>query len=131
MESGRVACVLTPPSKEDPIPSTEQIARVCHEANRGWCEANGDFSQVPWEDAALWQRASALTGVMVALSGDHGPEEQHQAWVEAKIEDGWIWGEVKDPELKTHPCLVPYDKLLPELRVKDDLFIAIVDALGS
>ena len=112
------------------MPSTEQIARVCHEANRGWCEANGDFSQVPWEDAPLWQRESALAGVMVALSGTT-PQEQHQAWVEAKIDDGWIWGEVKDPELKLHPCLVPYGKLLPEQRVKDDLFIAIVDALGS
>lgn len=110
------------------MPSTEQIARVCHEANRGWCEANGDFSQVPWEDAAQWQRESALAGVLVAQDGG-GPEEQHEAWLAAKVKDGWAWGKVKDPELKLHPCLVPYGKLLPELRLKDDLFLAIVDAL--
>lgn len=109
--------------------TTEQIARVCHEANRGWCEATGDFSQVPWEDAAQWQRDSALTGVKVARDGDLDPEEQHQAWLDAKVADGWTYGEVKDPEDKTHPCLVPYSSLPPEQQAKDDLFIAIVDAL--
>lgn len=29
----------------------EQIARVCHEVNRAYCESMGDTSQVPWEDA--------------------------------------------------------------------------------
>jgi hypothetical protein len=111
------------------MPSTEQIARVCHEANRGWCEANGDFSQVPWDAVALWQRESALVGVMVALSGTT-PQEQHQAWLEARIDDGWAWGKVKDPELKLHPCLVPYDALPPEQQPKDALFIAIVEALN-
>lgn len=32
-----------------------------------------------------------------------------------KIADGWKYGEAKDPEAKTHPCLVPFDKL-PEFQ---------------
>lgn len=109
--------------------TTEQIARVCHEANRGWCEANGDSAQRPWEQAEDWQRDSAIAGVKVARDGAT-PEQQHQAWLEARLGDGWTFGDVKDPEAKTHPCLVPYVKLPPEQQAKDALFVAIVDALG-
>ncbi|MET0604283.1 MAG: RyR domain-containing protein [Baekduia sp.] len=106
----------------------KQIARVCHEANRAWCEANGDTSQKPWDEADQWQRDSAIEGVTVALDGAT-PAELHQAWCEAKTRDGWIYGEVKDAEAKTHPCLVAYADLPPEQRVKDVLFSAIVGAL--
>jgi hypothetical protein len=40
---------------------------------------------------------------------------------------GWIYGPVKDPEKKEHPCIVPYDQLPIEQRTKDYLFKAIVD----
>jgi len=43
------------------------IAKVCHEANKSWCEANGDTSQKHWEDAEPWQRSSALLGVQFRL----------------------------------------------------------------
>lgn len=41
------------------------------------------------------------------------------AWVSYKAADGWRYGPFKDPVAKTHPCMVPYDKLPPEQRVKD------------
>jgi len=43
-----------------------------------------------------------------------------------KRDDGWVYGEVKDPERKTHPCMVPYDDLPIEQRAKDTLFGATV-----
>lgn len=46
-----------------------------------------------------------------------------------KIKDGWVYGDVKDPELKTHPCLVPYNELPVEQKTKDTLFINIVHAV--
>ncbi len=39
-----------------------QIARVCHEVNKAYCEALGDNSQPTWEDAPEWQRSSARMG---------------------------------------------------------------------
>lgn len=30
------------------------IAKACHEANRAWCQANGDDTQKHWEDAEQW-----------------------------------------------------------------------------
>lgn len=46
----------------------EQIARVCHEVNRAYCQALGDDSQPAWEDAPQWQRDSALLGVQLLLT---------------------------------------------------------------
>lgn len=109
--------------------TVEQIARVCHEANRGWCEANGDTSQVPWADAPEWQRESAIKGVALALAGATS-EELHLGWCQEKLDAGWRYGPVKDAEAKTHPCLLSYADLPEEQRRKDALFGAIVDALA-
>jgi len=37
----------------------EYIAKACHEANRVWCQANGDDTQKHWSEAEQWQRDSA------------------------------------------------------------------------
>jgi hypothetical protein len=108
----------------------EQIARVCHEVNRAYCAAIGDLSQAAWEDAPEWQRRSAINGVQFHLENpDSKPEDSHVNWSREKIADGWVYGPVKDAEKKTHPCLVAYDQLPLEQRVKDSLFISVVRAL--
>ncbi len=38
-------------------------------------------------------------------------ENVHEVWAQGRIEDGWVYGEVRDDEKKTTPCLVPYDEL--------------------
>jgi hypothetical protein len=43
-----------------------------------------------------------------------------------KKADGWVYGEVKDPEKKEHPCLVEYEELPKDQQAKDSLFIAVV-----
>lgn len=107
----------------------EQIAIVCHEANRTYCQTLGDFSQLPWSDAPEWQRESARMGVDLHCMGDFGPEASHMAWMQNKIAEGWTYGEVKDTEKKTHPCMVHYDLLPPEQQAKDKLFRNIVHSL--
>lgn len=95
----------------DTFLTVEDIARVCHEANRGLCVALGDLA-VSWDTAPDWQRASAMHGVTFALVHPHAtPENQHDAWIVAKREDGWVYGPEKDARAKTHPCLVPYNTL--------------------
>jgi RyR domain-containing protein len=107
------------------------IARVCHEANRAYCLTIGDPSQTSWDSAPDWQRQSAVNGVLHTLANpDAGPESSHKSWLNEKVEQGWIYGAVKDPEKKEHPCMVPYDQLPLEQRRKDALFQAIVRALA-
>ena len=35
----------------------------------------------------------------------------HDVWAETRIQQGWTYGEQRNDELKTHPCLVPYEEL--------------------
>lgn len=106
------------------------IAYVCHQANKAWCQSEGDESQTDWAFAEQWQRDSAIKGVKFRLENpEAGPDAQHNAWSADKIADGWVYGEVKDVEKKTHPCLVPFDQLPLFQQKKDRLFSAIVDAL--
>lgn len=107
----------------------DRIARVCHEANRAYCQALGDDSQPAWEDAPAWQRESARMGVDLHLSGDFGPEASHISWAKQKMDDGWVYGPVKDPAAKTHPCLLPFNQLPREQQAKDFIFRGVVHAL--
>lgn len=109
----------------------DHIARVCHEVNRAYCQALGDDSQPTWEDAPGWQRESARMGVDLHLSGDFGPEASHVSWMKQKLEDGWTYGPVKAPDLKQHPCIVPFADLPREQQAKDFIFRAVVHALKA
>lgn len=107
----------------------ESIARVCHEANKAYCESIDDLSQESWEISPKWQRESAINGVNYHLSGDRTPEQSHESWLKEKTEQGWVYGGIKDVVAKTHPCCIPYDQLPEPQKAKDRLFGAIVKAL--
>lgn len=110
----------------------EDVARICHETNRVYCQIIGDNSQPLWFDAPEWQRNSAINGVQFKIDKpDSSPEESHENWLKQKRDEGWSYGEVKDPEKKTHPCFLPYDELPVEQRLKDGLFQSIVVAFMS
>lgn len=116
--------------KRDMRQLVRMAARIAHEVNRMWCESLGDMSQPSWEDAPDWQKDSAITGMTAnMLNGTGSPEESHQSWLDHKRKDGWVWGPVKDAEVKEHPCMVPYDQLPPEQRKKDALFTTIAKAV--
>lgn len=116
--------------KSEPSLEVLQIALVCHQANKAWCEANDDNSQKDWHDAEHWQRQSAIKGVEFRLANPNaGHDAQHNSWLDEKVKDGWVYGEVKDAEAKTHPCIVPFEQLPEFQKKKDALFCAIVDSL--
>lgn len=108
--------------------SYEQIAKLCHEVNRAYCRSIGDDSQPVWEEAPQWQKDSAINGVEFHMTNETTPEQSHENWMREKITDGWIYGPVKNPEKKEHPCMVRYEELPAEQRTKDYLFKAVVDS---
>lgn len=108
---------------------TQTVARICHEVNRAWCAFNGDHSQPDWHSAPDWQRDSAISGVEFHHANpEAGDSASHDEWSRVKLEDGWKYGPVKDPEAKEHPCLVPFDQLPADQQFKDHLFRTIVHA---
>lgn len=110
----------------------EQIAQVAHEINKAYCEAIGDNSQTSWEDAPQWQKESAVKGVIFHMENpDAGADASHNSWMQQKIEDGWVYGPVKDAEKKQHPCIVPFEMLPNEQKAKDYLFRQVVHSLNK
>lgn len=117
--------------------TTTEIAWVAHEANRALQtiqrHQGNDTIEVspPWSLAPSSQRNSAVDGVLYHQENpDVTPEQSHENWCNFKARDGWTYGEVKDEEAKTHPCLVPFDELPADQQAKDKLFAAIVEALS-
>jgi hypothetical protein len=105
-----------------------ETAKQCHTFNKLFCEYLGDNSQPTWEDAPDWQKDSAIDGVLFHFEKDDTlPSDSHDNWMKEKIKNGWVYGPEKDPERKTHPCIVPFDQLPKEQQFKDILFKAVVD----
>lgn len=108
-----------------------QVARVVHEANRA-LQIEQDDPTIPvsvsWDELDQETKDSAIDGILTVLNGAT-PEESHENWVQFKISHGWTLGPVKDEQKKEHPLLVPYDELPESQKIKDDLFVAIVNAL--
>lgn len=48
----------------------------------------------------------------------------HDVWAAGRIKEGWCYGETKNAEKKTTPCLVPYNEL-PESEKEYDRNTAI------
>jgi len=55
------------------------------------------------DDITLSDDLVALTELIAA--------NVHDVWVAGRIKEGWTYGEAKDTEKKTTPCLVPYNEL--------------------
>lgn len=106
------------------------IAMVAHSINQAYCQSLGDESVLPWDQATEDQQNSIIAGVQMHLANsDTTPEESHQAWLDRKVEEGWVYGEVKDVEAKQHPCILPYEQLPAEQKSKDYLFRATVHSV--
>ena len=48
----------------------------------------------------------------------------HEVWSLNRLKEGWVYGEKRDDEKKTTPCLVPYEEL-PEIEKEYDRQTAI------
>ncbi len=38
-------------------------------------------------------------------------ENTHEVWAQGRLDQGWTYGEVRDDQNKTTPCLIPYGEL--------------------
>jgi hypothetical protein len=61
-------------------------------------------------------------------------KQEHQRWIDEKIEDGWVYAPKRDDLKKHHNCLVEWDKLTEEVQNwdKDPVrnIIEVLDVVG-
>ena len=108
----------------------EDVAKMCHQANKAYCEALGDFSLVDWEHAPDWQRESCIKGVTLHIERPGlEPSHSHESWWIEKKNQGWVYGPKKCPEKKEHPCCVPFHMLPAHQQAKDHLFLGVVNSV--
>jgi hypothetical protein len=114
----------------------EQVARVCHETLRAYCQTLGDNSLAPWDNAPEWQKESSRDGVrfqfaQAAAGVDLSPSATHNRWLKQKRADGWKQGVAKDHDTREHPSFVAFDDLPLEEKRKDYLFAAVCKAFSQ
>jgi len=108
--------------------SDEETAEICHAAISVLQRIHHDpVPSTSWFSESDHIKESAIAGVRAARAGAT-PRELHDAWMQFKIDSGWVYGTEKDPAAAppTHPCLVAYDLLPQHQKDKDELFSLIV-----
>jgi len=109
---------------------TERRAEFVYNATRlGAISSNAPIIPKIWDDREESFKKQFLEVIERQCSEQRSfsPEELHGGWMQSYINMGWKYGEKYDPEKKTHPDLVPYEKLGKLEQDKDSVFIALCD----
>ena len=80
-----------------------------------------------WEESSEELRDSIRIGIAAVVANPYQtPEQSHISWLKTKTANGWVYGETKNFEAKTHPCMVHYDHLQEIHRKKNEMFVVMV-----
>jgi len=123
----------------------ELLACACHAAWYAYTVHGLGQPGEPWDRAPAWQRESMMDAIafwdrQIALATDRSidklreelPRMSHDNWVVHKRMTGWVYGPEKDPDKKTHYCLVPWCDLPREEQAKSIVVVeAYLACLGS
>lgn len=107
----------------------DEVAKWIYEATRVEAEwSERPIVPEPWEKRDDTFRKQFVDTIAEYMSMDKlpTPAEAHESWNQAYYKMGWKYGEVRDTEAKTHPDLVPFDKLPQPEKDKDAIFLAFV-----
>lgn len=87
-----------------------------------WNEREGEFKS---------QFIELVDDLITGKRAFSDPKTAHDSWMKKYEEMGWIFGKEYDPDRKIHPDLIPYEELDPREKVKDDVFLALVNIAGK
>lgn len=113
--------------KEDLGEIAPNLVVVAHEINRQICLLNG-------EEARSYKEMSediieSMERAIVDLKKGRNLGDSHTEWFKERTAQGWTYGPVKDMDKKISPCLVPFEELPYNQKVKDCIFVGIKNAL--
>ena len=84
----------------------------------------------PWderEEEFKTQFIELIDDLIMGRRKFYNPKAVHDSWMERYIKMGWQYGEIYDPDKKIHPDLVPYEQLDLKEKVKDNVFLELVN----
>ncbi len=103
------------------------IAELTHESNRVYQKSIGQEVDPHWDELPDGKKAAKVLGVGYILGHPNcSPSDLHQAWCDHYLGQGWSVGVTRDVEKKQHPNMVPFGSLPLHQRIKDHLFLNIV-----
>ena len=107
----------------------ENLAEIIYEATRleaKW--SNRSIVPEKWNNRDDKFRTQFIDIIDKYMSQDNlpTPKEAHDSWVESYKQMGWKFGEKRDIKKKTHPDMVPFEKLPKDERDKDAIFLMAV-----
>lgn len=118
--------------KDNPEPQPfvltfEKATEILHAATSIVPRPDGSMN-VSWEELNDFQKNNAVSAVKeLLLERLHTPEEHHNLWLRPMIEQGWKQGEYS-LEDKTHPCVCSYEELPDSEKLKDYIWMHMVEA---
>lgn len=108
----------------------ERRAWFVYEAARLENKAAGrPINPEKWSKRDLKFRNNMVRAVAKQCGKDRitSPQKLHDAWVEAYEKMGWKYGPVRNVKLKTHPDMVPFEKLGRKEQEKDWVFFMLCE----
>ncbi len=105
----------------------ELILTVVHNANAVLKKINGEKHE-ELADMEPARRAGIKAAIKYALENDTTPEESHNKWLVAQEALGYKYGVEIDRVNLLHPCMVPYEQLPAAQKLKDDMFMSIINS---
>lgn len=118
----------------------EVLAAMCHAANREYCKGFGEHDlHEHWDECTQEEKNISLNAMRDLFKAfdfeyvtiDSIAEATWQAWKKAKAAEGWIYGSVKNKELKTHPCLVAnYHEISGYEKAKDQIYLSLMQMIA-
>ena len=114
------------------VPKTlaERRAKFVYEAARVEnAMAKRPINPEPWEERDEKFRKNMIMAVSRQCGKGRmtSPKKLHDDWVRAYKEMGWIYGKKRDAEKKTHPDMVPFNKLGRKEQEKDWVFFMLAE----
>lgn len=111
-------------------PLAEKIAQVAYAAIQEWCVVTKQEFNVPWAHLSPDYQNHIKVVVARAFTAMEVPtaKELHARCLAEGINAGWTHGDHVDRKKKTHPDILPWEKLSFDQRMKDFLFSNILRA---
>lgn len=105
------------------------IAKECHLKNNELMLMNGEVPLTDdWYGLDDHTKNMSIKSVIKILNNPEiTAKDLHDEWISNKIKDGWIYGEEKNLELKTHPSIIDFESLNDIDKLKDQYFIDVVN----